>query len=161
MTPLRKLGAALLIAAGMAVSAGSAMAQNIVQVATEAGRFKTLLTAAKAAGLVPALSGRGPLTVFAPTDAAFARLPKGTVENLLRPGNRAQLARILKYHVVKGRVPAAAIKPGRSHVPTLAGRSLRVVKHGAVRVNDARVVQADIRASNGIIHVVNRVLLPR
>jgi uncharacterized surface protein with fasciclin (FAS1) repeats len=148
-------------AAGLlAASAVTANAANIVQVAKGAGQFNTLLTAAKAAGLVPALTGKGPYTVFAPTDAAFAKLPKGTVENLLKPKNKHKLAAILKYHVVAGEIEAGDIKPGRTHVKTLNGRSLTVRKHGGVKVNGARVVTADVDASNGVIHVINRVLLP-
>lgn len=148
-------------AAGLlAASAVTANAANIVQVAKGAGQFNTLLTAAKAAGLVPALTGKGPYTVFAPTDAAFAKLPKGTVENLLKPKNKHKLAAILKYHVVAGEIEAGDIKPGRTHVKTLNGRSLIVRKHGGVKVNGARVVTADVDASNGVIHVINRVLLP-
>jgi uncharacterized surface protein with fasciclin (FAS1) repeats len=145
----------------LAVSGASANAANIVEVAKGAGQFNTLLTAAKAAGLVPALKGAGPLTVFAPTDAAFAKLPAGTVQNLLKPKNKHKLAALLKYHVVSGEIEAADIKPGRSHVGTLNGRSLSVRKHGGVTVNGARVVSADVQASNGVIHVINRVLIPR
>lgn len=147
-------------AAVLAVSAAAANAANIVDTAKSAGQFNTLLTAAKAAGLVPALKSKGPLTVFAPTDAAFAKLPKGTVESLLKPENKHKLAAILKYHVVAGDIEAADIKPGRSHVKTLNGKSLTVKKHGGVTVNGARVVAADVNASNGVIHVINRVLIP-
>jgi uncharacterized surface protein with fasciclin (FAS1) repeats len=148
-------------AAGMlAASAATASAANIVEVAKSTGQFNTLLTAAKAAGLVPALTGKGPYTVFAPTDAAFSKLPKGTVESLLKPKNKHKLAAILKYHVVAGEIEAGDIKPGRTHVQTLNGRSLTVRKHGGVEVNGARVVTADVDASNGVIHVINRVLIP-
>jgi uncharacterized surface protein with fasciclin (FAS1) repeats len=119
---------------------------------------------AKAAGLVDALSGGGPITVFAPTDAAFAKLPAGTVEELLKPKNRAKLAAILKYHVVAGKVRAKDVPLKATHVRTLKSggdRTLRVVRSGnTVRVDNARVIQADIKADNGIIHVINRVLLP-
>ncbi len=155
-----KFATGILAAAILAVSAAGAYAANIVQVAKGAGQFSTLLTAAEAAGLVPALTGKGPLTVFAPTDRAFSRLPKGTVAALLRPENKHKLAAILKYHVVAGRIGSAHIAPGRSHVRTLNGKSLVVRKHGGVRVNSARVVKADVRASNGVIHVIDRVLLP-
>lgn len=141
-------------------SAVTASAANIVQTAKGAGQFGTLIAAAKAAGLAPTLSRGGPFTVFAPTDAAFAKLPKGTVETLLKPRNKHKLAAILKYHVVSGRVLAKNIKPGRSHVATLNGKALTVRKHGGVRVNNARVVAADVRASNGVIHVIDKVLLP-
>jgi uncharacterized surface protein with fasciclin (FAS1) repeats len=131
-------------------------------VAAGAGQFKTLLAAAEAAGLVEALSGPGPLTVFAPTDAAFARLPRGTVQNLLKPENRSQLRAILTYHVVPSRVRARDVPTKATHVTTLNGAAVRAVRNGnRVHINNARVIKADIRASNGIIHVIDRVLLPR
>jgi uncharacterized surface protein with fasciclin (FAS1) repeats len=138
----------------------AASAANIVETAKGAGQFNTLLTAAKAAGLAPTLSRKGPFTVFAPTDAAFAKLPKGTVQNLLRPENKGKLAALLKYHVVAGEIEAADIKPGRSHVRTVNGKSITVRKHGGVSVNGVKVVAADVKASNGVIHVINRVLMP-
>lgn len=143
---------------------GQAQAANIVQTAASTGNFNTLLAAAKAAGLVGALSSGGPITVFAPTDAAFARLPPGTVKELLKPKNRHKLAAILKYHVVPGRVLAKNIPHTPLHVRTLkrgGDTTIRVVRsNGRVHVDNARVITADIRASNGIIHVVNRVLIP-
>lgn len=144
----------------LAASSVSVRAANIVETAQGAGQFNTLIAAAKAAGLAPTLSGKGPFTVFAPTDAAFAKLPKGTVANLLKPENKRKLAAILKYHVVSGEIEAGDIKPGRSHVKTVNGQSVTVRKHGGVSVNGARVVTADVKASNGVIHVINRVLLP-
>lgn len=143
-----------------AASAATANAANIVEVAQGAGQFKTLLAAATAAGLAPTLAGKGPFTVFAPTDAAFAKLPKGTVASLLKPENKRKLAKILKYHVVAGEIEAADIKTGRSLVKTVGGQSITVKKHGGVRVNNARVVTADVQASNGVIHVIDKVLLP-
>jgi uncharacterized surface protein with fasciclin (FAS1) repeats len=148
-------------AAVLAASAVSASAANIVEVAQGAGQFNTLLTAAKAAGLAPVLSSKGPYTVFAPTDAAFARLPKGTVASLLKPENKHKLAAILKYHVVAGEIDSGDIKAGRTHVRTVNGRQVSVFKHGGITVNGARVVSADVKASNGVIHVINRVLLPK
>lgn len=133
---------------------------NIPQTAAKAGSFKTLLAAATAAGLVDALSSEGPLTVFAPTDAAFAAMPAGTVENLLKKENKAQLAAVLKYHVVSGRVLAAdAIKAGRA--TTLQGQDVNV-SYGAngVRINQARVVTPNIETTNGVIHVIDAVILP-
>jgi len=144
----------------LTVSAASANAANIVEVAKGAGQFNTLLTAAKAAGLAPVLSGPGPFTVFAPTDAAFARLPKGTVASLLKPENKHKLASILKYHVVSGEIKSRNIKAGRTHVKTVNGGQISVRRHGGITVNGARVVTADVDASNGVIHVINRVLLP-
>lgn len=133
---------------------------NIPAVAEKAGSFKTLLAAAGAAGLVDALSGEGPLTVFAPTDDAFAKLPEGTVETLLKPENKDQLATILKYHVVAGRIYSpAALKAGKAK--TLAGQSIKIaVVDGKAKVNGANLVKLDIDASNGVIHVIDSVLLP-
>lgn len=160
---MRKLALATVAAAFMA-AAIPAKAANIVQTAASAGQFNTLLAAAQAAGLVGALSGHTKLTVFAPTDAAFAKLPAGTVENLLKPENKDRLAAILSYHVVPGEVRAADIPAGVTNVGTL--KSSGDTKVTAARFGDrvtvdfARVVQADIHASNGVIHVIDRVLLP-
>jgi len=133
---------------------------DIVDVAKGAGKFETLLAAAKAAGLVDALKGEGPLTVFAPTDDAFAKLPEGTVESLLKKENLGRLAAILKYHVVQGRVFSdKALKSGSAK--TLQGEALNVtLKGGKAMVNEAGLVATDIDASNGVIHVIDSVLLP-
>lgn len=140
--------------------AASTQSNDIVGVASKAGQFQTLLAAAEAAGLVGALQGRGPLTVFAPTDDAFKQLPAGTVERLLRPENREELRRLLSYHVVEGRVLAGDLA-GRTLRPrTLAGPRLSVDGRQGVAINTARVVTADVAASNGVIHVIDRVLLP-
>lgn len=153
------------LAFGMAMLAGAANAANIVETAASTGKFDTLLAAAKAAGLVNALSHGGPITVFAPTDAAFAKLPPGTVEELLKPKNRSKLAAILKYHVVPGRILAKDVPHVPTHVKTLkrgGDTSIRVVRNGSrVHVDNARVITANVRASNGVIHVINRVLLPK
>ncbi len=135
--------------------------KNIVETAKDAGSFGTLLAAAQAAGLASALTAEGPLTVFAPTDAAFAALPKGTVETLLLPENRDQLVAILKLHVVPGRVFAKeAIDRGRAN--TLNGESLTVRSDGnQVQVNGSSVISADIDCSNGVVHVIDTVLLPK
>lgn len=135
-------------------------ANDIVDVAAGAGQFRTLLAAAEAAGLVSALRGEGPLTVFAPTDDAFAGLPKGTVERLLKPENKAQLAAVLKYHVVPGRILAADLAGKTAHPKTLQGASLRVDGRQGVTINNADVTTADIMAANGVIHVIDKVLLP-
>jgi uncharacterized surface protein with fasciclin (FAS1) repeats len=135
-----------------------ARAADIVDTAVAAGSFKTLVTAVKAAGLVKTLKGKGPYTVFAPNDAAFAKLPPGTVESLLK--NKAKLAIILKYHVVPGRVKAADVAGKSLKVKTAAGLPVNVDGTFGVRVNDAHVVQPDIEASNGVIHVIDTVLLP-
>jgi transforming growth factor-beta-induced protein len=134
--------------------------KNIVEVASSAGSFGTLLAAADAAGLVEALSGEGPLTVFAPTDEAFSKLPAGTVDDLLKPENKGKLAEILKYHVVAGRVFSdTALKAGSAK--TLQGQSIDVsIEEGQPKVNDAALVATDIDASNGVIHVIDSVILP-
>lgn len=134
---------------------------DIVAVAAEAGQFSTLLAAAQAAGLVETLRGPGPFTVFAPTDAAFAGLGQGTVEDLLKPENRTRLQSILTYHVVPGRIFAADLLGRTARPRTVQGETLRVDgRQGGVAVNTARVVAPDVVASNGVIHVIDRVLLP-
>ena len=144
---------------GQRASAAPTAEGNIVRTATAAGQFTTLLTLAKQAGLVGALSGRGPLTVFAPTDAAFRAVPKATLERLAK--NRAALRRVLLYHVVQGNVPAARVVGLRS-AKTLAGPavSIRVRNRSVFLNNSTKVVKTDIGATNGTIHVVNKVLLP-
>ena len=134
--------------------------KDIVSTAIAAGQFKTLVAALQAAGLVDTLKGAGPFTVFAPTDAAFAKLPAGTVESLLKPENKAKLTAILTYHVVPGRVLAAQVS-GMSSAPTVNGQPLAIrTEGGVVMVGGARVVSADILCSNGVIHVIDTVLLP-
>ena len=155
------IGAALSLALTTAVPAS---ADTIVDVAKDAGTFNTLLAAAEAAGLAGALAEGQNLTVFAPTDEAFAALPEGTVETLLKPENKDQLAAILSYHVLP-RELASNMLPGRTiHVKTIkqgGDRLLAVTKaNGAVTVDEANVVAADIRADNGIVHVIDKVMLP-
>ena len=134
-------------------------ANDIVAVASGNGSFNTLVAAVKAAGLVETLQGPGPFTVFAPTDEAFAKLPKGTVEDLLKPENKAKLVAILTYHVVAGKVMAADVKTMKAK--TVNGQSLDVkVIDGAVTVDKAKVVKTDVAASNGVIHVIDTVVLP-
>jgi uncharacterized surface protein with fasciclin (FAS1) repeats len=131
-----------------------------VAVAAGNGSFNTLVAALKAAGLVETLQGPGPFTVFAPTDEAFAKLPKGTVEDLLKPENKAKLVAILTYHVVAGKVMAADVKTMKAK--TVNGQSLNLkVAAGAVTVNNAKVVMTDVAASNGVIHVIDTVVLPK
>lgn len=148
----------------LALSLPATAASNIVQTAASTGKFNTLIAAAKAAGLAGALSNTHNITVFAPTDAAFARLPKGTVQNLLKPENKHQLAAILKYHVVPARVPSSAAKIKSANIATLkkgGDTTIRVRKRfGKVFVDNAKVIKPDIKASNGIIHVIDKVLLP-
>lgn len=155
--------AAAVVAAGfsaLVAHAGDTKAKDIVGVAIEAGSFKTLVAAVKAADLVETLQGPGPFTVFAPTDEAFAKLPSGTVENLLKPENKARLQSVLKYHVVPGKVLAADVKPGK--VKTAQGGELTIeVTDGKVMVDGAAVVKTDVMASNGVIHVIDTVVMPK
>lgn len=138
----------------------AAAEKDIVDTAVSAGSFKTLAAALQAAGLVDALKGQGPFTVFAPTDDAFKKLPAGTVEFLLKPENKEKLKAILTYHVAPGKVMAAQVTSLTS-LKTLNGQSLSISTHdGSVMVNNARVVQTDIAASNGVIHVIDTVILP-
>jgi uncharacterized surface protein with fasciclin (FAS1) repeats len=132
---------------------------NIVETAVGAGTFTTLVAAVEAAGLVETLSGEGPFTVFAPTDEAFAALPEGTVESLLLPENQDQLVAILTYHVVPGAVMSTDLSDGMT-ATTVQGGDLTVDLSDGVKINDANVVTADIEASNGVIHVIDAVILP-
>ena len=155
-----KVMAAAVMVLGLAGSA-SAQGKDIVDTAVAAGQFKTLAAALQAAGLVDTLKGAGPFTVFAPTDAAFAKLPKGTVEELLKPENKAKLAAILTYHVVPGKVMAADVVKVKD-AKTVQGSSIKVNNGGGkVMVDGATVVKTDIGASNGVIHVVDSVLMPK
>ena len=134
--------------------------KDIVDTAVEAGSFKTLVTAVKAAGLVDTLKGKGPFTVFAPTDEAFAKLPKGTVASLLKPENKQKLVDILTYHVVSGKVKAKKAAKLDS-AKTVNGAEITIKPSGkTLMINEAKVVKADIKTSNGIIHVIDAVLLP-
>ena len=134
--------------------------ENIVQTAIQAGSFKTLVKAVEAAGLVETLSSPGPFTVFAPTDGAFAKLPAGTLEELLKPESKDKLTAILTYHVIPGRQMAAQVTRMPSS-ETVNGKRLSFeTKEGAFRVGGAKVVQADIAASNGVIHVIDSVVVP-
>lgn len=134
---------------------------DIIDVAVGAGSFNTLAAALTAAGLVDTLKGNGPFTVFAPTDAAFAKLPAGTVENLLKPQNRAQLISILTYHVVPGDIRANQLLGKITPATTVQGRRVSVNGQGGrVRVNGVNVISADVLASNGVIHVIDTVLMP-
>lgn len=133
--------------------------QTVVAIAAGNKDFSTLVAAVKAAGLAEALSGDGPFTIFAPTNEAFAKLPAGTVETLLKPENKAKLASILKYHVVAAKVMAADVKAGE--VKTLEGSTLEItVADGAVMVDKAKVLKTDIVGSNGVIHVIDSVIMP-
>ncbi|WP_299284046.1 fasciclin domain-containing protein [uncultured Tateyamaria sp.] len=133
---------------------------DIVDTAVAAGSFTTLVAAVQAAGLVDTLKSPGPFTVFAPTDEAFAALPAGTVENLLKPENKDQLTAILTYHVVPGQTLAADLAGQRLSVATVNGANLHIDGRNGVKVEKANVIQADVLASNGVIHVIDKVLLP-
>ena len=148
----------------MALSIGGVQARaaekDIVDTAVAAGQFKTLASAIQAAGLVDTLKGDGPFTVFAPTDEAFAKLPAGTVENLLKPENKDQLVAILTYHVVPGKVEAAEVVT-MDEAKTVNGKMVDIkVKGDTAMVNDAKVTKTDIAASNGVIHVIDTVIMP-
>ena len=135
----------------------SAQAKDIVDTAVSAGSFKTLATALGAAGLVDTLKGKGPFTVFAPTDEAFAKIPKADLDALLK--DKAKLTAVLTYHVVSGKVMAADVKAGK--VKTVQGSELTVTTAGGVMVDNAKVVKTDIVADNGVIHVIDTVLIPK
>ena len=144
-----------------AKAASAAQAQtDIVDTAVAAGQFTTLAAALQAAGLVETLKGEGPFTVFAPTDAAFAALPAGTVDTLLKPENRDQLVAVLTYHVVPGRYPAERVAGMDGATTVQGGRVDIAASGGSVTVEGARVVAADVAASNGVIHVIDKVLIP-
>jgi uncharacterized surface protein with fasciclin (FAS1) repeats len=140
----------------------AAQAADIVDTAAGAGSFDTLVTAVQAADLVEVLKGEGPFTVFAPTDEAFAKLPEGTVENLLKPENKEQLVALLTYHVVPGRAMSSDLAGQEVEATTVQGSSVQIDATGdGVMVDDAKVVQADIEADNGVIHVIDAVIMPQ
>jgi uncharacterized surface protein with fasciclin (FAS1) repeats len=155
------VGAVTAIVVGFVMlSSPSAQTKDIVDTAVSAGSFKTLARALDAAGLVQTLKGRGPFTVFAPTDEAFAKLPAGTLETLLKPENKAKLQRILTYHVVGGTVLSPEVVKMTS-AKAVSGDTLTIAaRSGGVSIDAAQVVKADIAASNGVIHVIDAVLLP-
>jgi uncharacterized surface protein with fasciclin (FAS1) repeats len=141
--------------------ASPAIAADIVDTAVKAGQFTTLSTALKAAGLVDTLKGPGPFTVFAPTDDAFKKLPDGTVENLLKPENKSQLVKVLTYHVVPGKVMSTTLAGKKTEVKTVEGGILAIdATSRGVMVDNAKVVSADVVADNGVIHVIDTVLMP-
>jgi uncharacterized surface protein with fasciclin (FAS1) repeats len=159
---ITKLAIAMVAAIGLAVGIANAGAakKDIVDTAVAAGQFKTLAAALTAAGLIDTLKGPGPFTVFAPTDEAFAKLPAGTLDDLLKPENKDKLTAILTYHVVPGQVMAADVVKLKD-AKTVNGKMLNFSKMGdSVMVNDAKVTATDIAASNGVIHVVDSVILP-
>jgi uncharacterized surface protein with fasciclin (FAS1) repeats len=154
-----KFAAAGVVALGLFMPV--ARAADIVDTAVSAGSFKTLVAAVKAAGLVDTLKGQGPFTVFAPTDDAFAKLPAGTVDTLLKPENKAKLVAILTYHVVPGEVTSAEVAGKKAMVKSVEGDELSVDGTNGVMVNDAKVIKADVETSNGVIHVIDAVLIPK
>ena len=147
----------LFIATALSLSALAAQAKDIVDTAVAAGQFKTLATALQAAGLIETLKGKGPFTVFAPTDAAFAKIPKAQLDALL--ADKAKLTAVLTYHVVPGKVMAADVKAGK--VKTVQGSEITVSTAGGVKVDAANVVKTDIAADNGVIHVIDSVIMPK
>ncbi|CAM3728051.1 fasciclin domain-containing protein [Polynucleobacter arcticus] len=148
----------LLTAVVLALAITSAQAADIVNSAIDAGNFKTLVAALKAADLVDTLKGTGPFTVFAPTDEAFAKIPKAKLDALLK--DKAQLTKVLTYHVVAGKVMAKDVKPGK--VKTLEGESITIAdKNGVLMVNNAKILKTDIVADNGVIHAIDTVLMPK
>jgi uncharacterized surface protein with fasciclin (FAS1) repeats len=158
------VGAAAMVLYMAGIAAPAAKAADIVDTAVAAGQFKTLAAALQAAGLVQTLKGPGPFTVFAPTDDAFAKLPPGTVEMLLKPENKAKLIGILTYHVVPGAVVSADLKGKSTSAQTVQGNYVQIDAvqwWKGIKVNDARVINADIMTSNGVIHVVDTVLIPQ
>ena len=147
----------LIIAAALAASTLAVQAKDIVDTAVAAGNFKTLATALQAAGLIDTLKGKGPFTVFAPTDAAFAKVPKADLDALLK--DKAKLTAVLTYHVVPGKVMAKDVKAGM--VKTVQGSDITVSTTGGVMVNNAKVTSTDIVADNGVIHVIDTVIMPK
>ena len=157
---IRRTVLALAAAALFSPSIASAQMKDIVDTAVAAGTFNTLVAAVQAAGLVDTLKGPGPFTVFAPTDAAFAALPAGTVEDLLKPENKDKLVGILTYHVVAGKVMAADLT-NNMKAATVQGSEVTIMTDGGVKVDAANVTTADIETSNGVIHVIDAVILPK
>ena len=147
----------LIIATALAAGSLAAQAKDIVDTAVAAGQFKTLATALQAAGLIDTLKGKGPFTVFAPTDEAFAKVPKADLDALLK--DKAKLTAVLTYHVVPGTVMAKDVKAGK--VKTVQGSDLTVATAGGVMVDNAKVVKTDIVADNGVIHVIDTVVIPK
>ena len=148
-------------AVALALSMSVAKAADIVDAAVAAGNFTTLVTAVKATGLVDTLKGKGPFTVFAPNDVAFAKLPAGTVENLLNPENKNKLVAILTYHVLPGKVMSKDLAGKKMMVKTVEGTELSIDATNGVSVDNAKVVKADIETSNGVIHVIDTVVIPK
>jgi uncharacterized surface protein with fasciclin (FAS1) repeats len=160
MLHIKKYAFAFLAVIPLAIASISVKAQDIVDTAIAAGQFNTLVAAVQAADLVDTLKGDGPFTVFAPTDEAFAALPMGTAEDLLKPENKAQLVAVLTYHVIPGKIMSSDIAGKSMDVATVQGGELSVDATDGVKVDNANVVAADIETSNGVIHVIDQVVLP-
>ena len=160
MQTIKSMLGALALVCSFAIAMTPARAGDIVDTAVSAGSFNTLVAAVKAADLVETLKGEGPYTVFAPTDAAFAKLPKGTLESLLKPENKSKLKAVLTYHVIPGKVSSNDIAGKRLDVATVQGAKAKVDATNGVMIDDARVVKADVMATNGVIHVIDKVILP-
>lgn len=161
MQNFRRFSLSLIASLPFVFSTVAAQADDIVDTAIGAGQFTTLVAAVQAAGLVDTLKGEGPFTVFAPTDAAFAALPAGTVEDLLKPENKDKLVAVLTYHVVSGKVMSADIAGKSMQVASVQGSNLSIDAMNGVKVDNANVVTADIETSNGVIHVIDAVVLPK
>lgn len=160
MTTLKRILATTAVAIPLALASWTAAAKNLVETAVDAGSFSTLVAAVQAADLAGTLSGPGPFTVFAPTDDAFAQLPAGTVEDLLKPENKDKLVAVLTYHVIPGAVTSSALAGKKLSATSLQGTDLAIDATEGVMVQGATVTQADIITDNGVIHVIDRVLLP-
>lgn len=161
MSFLKTTLVALVLTFPIAVSSAFAGKSDIVDTAASAGQFNTLVAAVKAAGLVDTLKGKGPFTVFAPTDAAFKKLPAGTVETLLKPENKDKLVSILTYHVVPGKVMSTDIAGKKIMAKSVQGQKINVDAMSGVKINNANVTKADIETSNGVIHVIDAVIMPQ
>ena len=161
MNRIRNIAAAAAFAVSSFALSAQAFAADIVDTAVSAGNFKTLVAAVQAAGLVDTLKGAGPFTVFAPTDEAFAKLPAGTVDDLLKPENKDKLVAILTYHVVPGKVMAADVAGKEMMVKSVEGSEIDVKGKDGVTVDQAKVIKADIVTDNGVIHVIDAVIMPK
>lgn len=162
MKMFKSFVAAAALALPLTFASVAAKAADIVDTAVGAGQFETLVAAVKAAGLVDTLKGEGPFTVFAPTDEAFAKLPEGTVENLLKPENKDQLVAILTYHVLPGKVMYGDVQGKVVNAETVQGQTAKVDgTYKGPMIENAKIVQADVEASNGVIHVIDTVILPQ
>lgn len=154
--------AMLLVPVSFAYAGGYGMhLRDIVDTAEKAGKFNTLVKAVQASGLVETLKGKGPYTVFAPTDEAFAKLPHGTIEDLLKPENKEKLVAIMTYHVVPGKIMSTEIAGKKSEVETVQGGKLSGEATSGIKIDNAKVVTADVKASNGVIHIIDTVVLPK